>query len=245
MTGSEVENLMRQWSYLHEMNMTDMTYEDYLRSNGIRVGDEETRRPELIRYVRDWQYPTNTVNPAGGGVSTAVSWSIQERADKDRFFDEPGFLFGVSVMRPKTYNKRQKAAIAGFMNNAYAWLPAILQADNDVSIKDIIAALNLFGGEMTNAMAFDIKDLLLYGDQFMNFPGAAGNTFPANWSVVSYGQTDGTKLRYPVSEAEVDALFTSASPAVFVETDGVVSLNILGRQYETSPRGTLLGARAF
>ena len=37
-TASEVEEAMRQWQLLHDMQLTDMTYEDFLRTFGVRSG---------------------------------------------------------------------------------------------------------------------------------------------------------------------------------------------------------------
>ena len=91
-TMSEFEKARIQYEVLQANNLMDMTYEDYLRSFGMQPKLEVSRVPELLRHVREWTYPTNTVEPTTGVPSSALSWSIQDRADKDRFFKEPGFL---------------------------------------------------------------------------------------------------------------------------------------------------------
>ena len=106
-TAQEVSRAMLQWEFLRANNLTDMSYEDYLRSFGVRPTREELLVPELIRYSREWQYPSNTVDPVTGNPSSAVSWALSERVDKDRFFKEPGFIFGVCVVRPKVYLSTQ------------------------------------------------------------------------------------------------------------------------------------------
>jgi hypothetical protein len=100
---SEIDKAMRQYEFARAHNLTDMTYEDYLQTYGLQVQAEQLHKPELIRYIRDWSYPTNTVEPTTGVPSSAVSWTVAERADKKRFFKEPGFIFGVTVCRPKVY----------------------------------------------------------------------------------------------------------------------------------------------
>ena len=97
------QNAYDQYQYMRENAVTEATFEDYLRTFGIRAEagqKEDEHKPELIRYVRDWAYPSNTINPTDGSAASALSWAVAERADKARFIREPGFLFGVTVTRP-------------------------------------------------------------------------------------------------------------------------------------------------
>lgn len=240
-TGSEIDKLMEQWEFLRAANFTDMSYEDYISSFGVRTSAEESTSPELIRFVRDWQYPSNTVNATNGSVSTAVSWSIQERADKDRFFREPGFLFGVTVHRPKMYSKQQRTAIVTEMCDAYSWLPALLNGDPASSIREITQANTMLGTSRAIDLVYDLKDLFLYGDQFLNVDLSGAVT---GWNLHSLPAADGVNIRFPLS-ADIDALFTVPASAKHVETDGVVKLTIAGAQRETTPRGTLLQQVTF
>ena len=84
--ASEIDKALQQWQLLRMHNLTDMTYEDYLRTFGVRSASVELHRTEIVRVVREWTYPTNHIDPATGAPSSAASWSIQERADKDRYF---------------------------------------------------------------------------------------------------------------------------------------------------------------
>ena len=54
-------------------------------------------KPELITYSKEWTYPSNTIDTTSGAARSAVSWAVQLKADKDRYFKEPGFLVGVCV----------------------------------------------------------------------------------------------------------------------------------------------------
>ena len=80
--------------------LTDATFADFLRSYGVTPpaeveAVEPANRPELLRYIRDWSYPSNIVD-AAGTTRSALVWSVAERADKRRFLQEPGFIFDLS-----------------------------------------------------------------------------------------------------------------------------------------------------
>jgi len=65
--ASEIDAATRDYYLARMLKTTDMTYEDFLRSYGVNLPEsEEVHKPELLRYVRDWSYPTNTIDPAGG-----------------------------------------------------------------------------------------------------------------------------------------------------------------------------------
>lgn len=241
-TGSEVDRLMEQWAYLRDMNMTDMSYDDYLRSFGVKVSEEQIDAPELIRYVREFQYPSNHINTASGVATSAVSWSIQERADKDRFFREPGFIFGVTVTRPKVYSATQKSAAVHELMGAYDWLPAVLSGDKNSSLKELAANHGLLGDLNMGDLVWDIRDLFVYGDQFLNFeiPDVVPNTMRTGLAHLPWatGQT-----RY-IADSELVNFFASGEKTQ-IEQDGVVSLSILGQQRDNYRRGTDLGAVAL
>lgn len=232
LTASEVESALRMWDILRANNLTQMSYEDFLRTYGVRPAQvEDPHRPELVRFVRDWSYPTNTVNPVDGAPSSAVSWSIAERADKDRFFSEPGFLFGVTVARPKVYLSKQKGSAAWLMRNAFTWLPALLQGDPAASLTAVPDGAGPLG-DIADATGYvvDVRDILIHGDQFVNFDLSATG---ANGSALPLPTADLQK-RYPAALADIEALFKSAT-AKYVRQDGVVLLTIAGSQRDTTP----------
>lgn len=226
--ASELDRVMRNYQFMTQNGLTNMTYEDFLRSYGVSVPDaEEEHRPELIRYVRDWTYPTNHVDPTNGAPSSACSWAIAERADKARFFKEPGFIFGVTVTRPKVYLGGQRGSAVGLLNDAFAWLPASLRADFQHSLRHVEAGDGPLGAT-SDGYVVDAKDLFLYGDQFLNFELTATDA-----GLVAL-PTSGLNKRYP-DAAMADALFV-APTANKVKQDGVVSLTISGMLQDTTPR---------
>lgn len=225
-----------QWEIMRDTGLTDLTYEDYLRSYGVDIPKSEDEgqapdvrhKPELLRFVREWTYPSNTVNPADGTVASACSWSIAERADKDRFFKEPGFILGLNVVRPKLYMGSQKGAAVGLMDSPYAWLPAVLWEQPYTSLKEnTFSATDGILQNQAEDYWVDIRDLFLYGDQFVNHALTAA----ANHGLALPSAT--LNHKYP-TDAMIESLFKTAN-VDYVRQDGVVHLNILSRIREETP----------
>ena len=127
LTAETFDRQYKVWEFMRQNSMTNMSYEDYLRTYGVKIADrDEPYKPELLRVIREWQYPVNTVEPTTGVPSAAVSWAVRERIDKDRFFKEPGFIFAVSVARPKVYYTKQKGHASQMLVDAFSWLPALM-----------------------------------------------------------------------------------------------------------------------
>lgn len=233
-TAGEVDKALQQWQLLRMHNLTDMTYEDYLRTFGVRSASVELHRTEIIRVVREWTYPTNHIDPATGAPSSAASWSIQERADKDRYFKEPGFIFGVTVARPKVYLGNLKGAGVGMLEGALPWLPALLNQDTSISLRNFAEGTGpapVIAGTGTDYW-IDVRDLFMYGDQFVNHADAAF----ANQVAIPAASGN---HRY-VTEAIIDGLFVTDGTES-VKQDGVVSLSIAGRQVDTTPGTPVIG----
>lgn len=228
---SEIENALNRYKMAKTNGLTDATFDDYLASFGINQPQysEAVGRPELVRYVRQWQYPSNTVEPSTGVPSSAVSWSIQERADKDRFFKQPGFLCGYSVTRPKVYLSKQVAHIASFLDRAEDWMPAWLWGEPTTSMKKYAQGAGPFPS-ITDADGYwlDMRDLYMYGDQWVNF---------------ALTETDAGLVALPttalqkkfVQDSDVDALFVTPSTKQFIRQDGVCNLTIASTLRDTSP----------
>lgn len=237
-TAEAVSEIFQEWMFRRMNQLTEMDYTDYLKSFGVSLPTEFEHKPELIRHDREWTYPTNTVEPTTGVPTSAAVWSKDIRADKDRFFHEPGFILGLSVVRPKVYYANQFGAGVAMLRDALSWLPAIMREDTMTSMRefsaDTFAAPVAGGGPIkgtTNGYWVDVRDLFLYGDQFTNYDtdGTSGRSF------VSL-PTAALEKRYATS-ADADALF-SEDPVVTqnkIRSDGVVSLNILGTQMDHTP----------
>jgi len=224
-TGQEIDQTWILWQQYRASNITHLSYEEYLSTYGIPLpqGSDSEHRPELIRYVKDWSYPTNTINAVDGTPSSAVSWAIAERADKDRFFREPGFIFGCVVVRPKVYLSAQYGSVSGALKDALSWLPAVMGDNPEYSVRKFPTLTGPVSAATVD-YRIDLKDLFLYGEQWQ--PGSAD-------SVIGLPTVDMANKKYPLA-ADLDALFKTPT-ANTVRMDGVTSLNILGMQIETTP----------
>lgn len=232
-TTAEIDQAMRTWRFQTMAGQTSLSFQDYLAQFGIQIPTDDLHRPELLRFLRLWQYPSNTVDPTTGSPSSALSWSVAERADKDRFFSEPGFIFGASIVRPKVYMTKQTDAAVQMLTNAFAWMPQVFQANPESSWKRFEGGATPtgkgrgpLGPNATNGYWVDLKDLYLYGDHFHN-----KTTLDSAVAL----PTATLQKRFAIA-ADADALFKSATVNK-VRTDGVLNLNILGTQVETSPQG--------
>lgn len=240
--ASEVDIAMEQYEMLRAAGLTEMTYEDYLKTYGIKgkavERPEEQFTPELIRYVRDWQYPSNTINPADGSAASAVSWSVAERVDKDRFFREPGFIVGFTVTRPKVYLGNQVQYGATMLDTIRSWLPRVMNNDPYTSLKQFLngegpmatglgdTAPAASDATPTQPYWLDVRDLFLYGDQFVNHTPGHSVPLPAPDANVNY---------VPNFDAMLDSLFVEQTGvAQHTEQDGMFSMVILGSQRDST-----------
>jgi len=238
--ASEVEVAMQQYELLRANGLIEMTYEDYLKTYGIKgraVEKVEEFHPELLRYVRDWQYPSNTVD-AQGNVASAVSWSIAERIDKDRFFKEPGFIFGITISRPKVYLGRQAGAAASMLDSIRSWLPRVMTDDPYTSLKRFAngegpmqtgfadTAPAASDATPTQAYWVDVRDLFLHGDQYVTNPNAYKVALPT---------IDGN-MQFPLP-TDLNGIYVDQTGAKHhTEQDGLISFVIAGSQRDlTAP----------
>lgn len=201
-------------------------YEEVLASYGASIRRLKDRdRPELIRYIREWTYPTNTVEPTTGVPTTAASWAVTDRADKNRRFQEPGFIFGVQVVRPKVYLNRQDSVASTVLDRAQRWLPPAM---DDAGIERSLAEFANNGGPLTtttNGYWLDIRDLFNMGDQYIDAVAAELNGVAM--------PTVGLNTRYP-TEAMATALLLTSAASDFTVADGNVQLRIRTQHVDAS-----------
>jgi hypothetical protein len=216
-TASEVSRAQAMWMGLVQQGLTDKSYEDFLRSYGIKPEEQELNRPELIRYLRDWTYPTRLVDPSDGSPVAAVQWALQERVDKARFFREPGFIFGVTCFRPKVYLKNMKGTLSAFLQNGLTWLPGEVQNNIAYGLEAFAAATGPLDAASA-AYTLDLRDLMLYGEQFVNMDLTATDK-----NIVAVPSADATVTKY-CSLADVQGLFAGTS--YNIEMDGICNMSI-------------------
>lgn len=226
-TVDDVSRAYAEWNAMHDAGLMDMDFEDYARTFGVKVREAEDspnlRKPELIRYLREWTYPTNIVEPTTGIPSTAATWSVADRSDKRILCDEPGFLFGITVQRPKVYLRGLLGSLAHGMTDARAWLPAVLHGEWTASHKQFADDAGPLAGQFTEDYWVDLRDLLTNGDQYVNFDPS---TTPGH---LNLPEPDAQR-RYAAESDVMDMFMTGDDLDRVIRTDGVVSLGILGRQ---------------
>ena len=110
------------------------------------------------------------------------------------------------------------------------WLPAISHKDYEKGFKRFDAdkgpLASKIGTSPFEAYWVDLRDLLIYGDQFLNYVPDAASSALSVLDAAGGG-------RYPTT-TDIDGLFSGADK--YIQTDGVVNLTIAGRQ-EDRTRG--------
>lgn len=211
-----------QYERMRAMRMIDMTFEDWLQTYGVTFPSSASlERPELIRLSSEWAYPANTVDPATGLPTGAASFAVNIRADKDRFFNEPGFIFGVTMVRPKIFLGNQTGAAVQMMNTPLPWMPRLLADQPHTTVKEFVGGASTPTGPLrgqTKGYWLDTRDLFTHGDQFIAF--AAANGFAPALPAAN------GEYRF-LTAAQIDAMFAAAGKNK-VRQDGVTRLSILG-----------------
>lgn len=233
----ELAEKVGHWQALRDAGLTEMDYEDFMKTFGSNVRQDENspnlHRAEDVWMHREFTYPTNTVEPTNGIPAVAAGWRIAKSGGKRIFADEPGFIFGVMNARPKVYLRNQKGSVAGMMADVHTWLPAVLQHRQDIGHILSDQAEGPLPGVFGEGYWVDIRDLLLYGDQYINFTPAADEP-----PFVALPAAD-AKRRY-AAENEVAQFFAGEAPAAKFDVDGLCSLSIQAR-VKPSTSGLVLG----
>lgn len=244
-TMDELKRAERLWKLMEDLGRTnEWTYEEFLATFGVRIPREELHRPELLRYSREFSKPAVHVDPSTGGASSAFVFGGGLRADKKRFFQQHGFVVGLSCLRPKVYlGKIRQSAVNRLLITAESWLPALLADDpatSQVLLNDPTALLSdtsfahtLDAGDCDASVPVwvDVADLYRYGDQLINFSLSETN---AGLVALPVKITDAVNKRY-VSSTDINGLFTGSTDATrVIAQEGVVSLVVSGLVSDSS-----------
>lgn len=239
-TMRELNKAERMYEFLKMGLLTDMDYNDFLRTYGVKVPAEE-QTPGQAKYlggVSEWTMPTNTVEPTTGVATTACYWQNKDRLDKDHLFKEPGFVVGLRIYRPKVFRAGIKGSVSGIMDTALEWLPAVLMDDPETSLTRVASGAGPLGA-IGQDYTFDMRDYFLYGEEFMNFDPATWSGAVALPAVNTAPTPDVFNKRYPTlamaKQLFVDAAGADATAKQFIETSGRIDLTIAGRIIDTTP----------
>lgn len=232
----DLDQLYNTYLALKQQTLSDLTFDDYLATFGVKAAQKSSSEIELLMYRKTWSYPTNTIGTSGsefGDPTSALSWSVVERADKKRFFKEPGFIVGFTCARPKLYLGRQRGYAAMHMGDAFSWLPAALAQNVETSIKRIAAAQGVLGGtggRDTDAYVFDMRDLLVRGDQFVAGVALDGTATSLHVALDPHEDDTHDESKY-IDATDQMAVFTDTTNGR-IEHDGMTSLSVLGTQVD-------------
>lgn len=236
----QLEDAMVHWMALRDAGLVTMNYDDWMRASGSPgsvVGgstDSPTyHRPELIFSDRQWSYPINTVEPTTGVPATAAGWRVAAEAKKKFAFPQPGWIVGFSLVRPKVYLGTQQGAVAGAMQSRLSWLPPQINQHHDLGHIQFDATHGPLATVMTSAYWIDLRDLLDFGDQFINYVTPASGNSGVPFMALP---TVGAQRRY-ASSTQIMALFSDTVNGRFRQ-DGVCNLSIAG--VNKGPPGQLL-----
>ena len=223
----EVERAYQEWAAAYDAGLIQMDYEDWMKTYGVKstlpdIDRVDYHRPELLFYNREFTYPSNTVEPSTGVPATTVGWRTAKQWRKNWLFPEPGWIIGLSCKRPKIYLGNQEGSVASMMQTRNSWLPAVINDKLDVSHLLVGNAVGPLATVMTEDYWIDLRDLLNYGDQFINWTPASGAAPFASLPAAD------AERRYPTA-ANAMAYFLDTAQGRFLE-DGVLSLIIKGRQ---------------
>lgn len=223
-TQRDQEDSYRTYEILRDQGLVQMDYEDWLRTYGVQAPEAiRRRRPFLLRYTRNWTYPVNTVNMENGLPVTAASWAIMERADKQRYFTEPGFVMLISITRPKVYRANQDAAGVTMLDRLRFFLPAVLRDDPLTSMRfDNATSSPVYDTILGAGHWVDVRDLFIHGDQFV--PQAFAGSTRDN----AIALPDAAFEAQYATQAMAEGLFTNpgAGGFFFVRQDGVMRLEV-------------------
>lgn len=234
-TMGDLERLMDAFEQLRAMGMASMTYEDWLRTNGISIPNKDENKPELIARFSEFQYPTNHISTdaaTAGAATSAVSWVFRNSNRDPKFFKEPGFIVGYSIARPKIYFGGLAGSASGFANRAWDWMPNYLRGSPETQLKHFALDGGPLGERTTDADGYwlDMRDELLYGDQWQNV--AAFNNAAATVAEHLVPLPIGTdiKFKYP-TEATCRSFFTDNVNG-HLRQDGYCSLSVKGYEVD-------------
>lgn len=96
---------MSAFDMITQMQMTELTYEKYLEQYGVQSMNLGIGEPEILRFSRSWTKPVNHIDPTDGTPSSAWVWNDEMKIEKDKRFDEPGFIVMCAAIRPKMFQK--------------------------------------------------------------------------------------------------------------------------------------------
>lgn len=240
--ASDLYQHLNEYAMLQQMQMTELTYEKYLETYGVKLPSADQNKPEILRYARSWTQPVNTVDPVTGAPSSAWYWSDEVKMDKAKRFQEPGFVLAVASIRPKVFNKHVPYSMVGNLWGFSDWFPSYNLEDPTAGIKTIDAGTDkvLHADARTDLgsknVLYDHRDLLSHGESFVNTQTEHIHDLPYYSGMILNDASTLPDLRgHYATDADVAALFTSAvAGSQFTYYEGICQARISGHITDTT-----------
>lgn len=233
---------MSAYQMLTQMQLTELTYEKYLEQYGVQSMNLGIGEPEILRYNRSWTKPVNHVNPINGTPSSAWVWNDEMNIEKDKRFEEPGFVIMMAGIRPKMFQKRILYSMVGNLWGFTDWYPAYNLTDPAAGVRrigtdDIVFETDINAAEGEVQLLYDHRDLLNHGEQFVNdwtnnpYPHPASNRMS---TIAAAAEVD-IRGEY-AAVVDIEALFLNSSGEsdYLCQYDGIVGLTIAGHVTDTT-----------
>ena len=228
---------LQAWQMLQQMQMTELTYEKYLETFGVRSVRQNVGDPEILRFSRSWTQPVNTIEPTTGAPSSAWAWSDEIKMEKAKRFDEPGFVLQIATIRPKLYQGNLGGSMVGNLWGFSDWYPSYTLSDPTSGVRDITGDDPVFdsvaGGTGSDDLIYDHRDLLSHGEQFVNTATHPYRLPVSTGLDVTSGSSEPEDNRgeYCTSQ-DVDDLFAGETKICYY--DGMASAVIAGHVTDTT-----------
>lgn len=237
--GEGSDTQLTGFQVMQMMQMTELTYEQYLKQYGVQSVVDGIGEPEILRYTRSWTVPTNTVEPTTGAPSSAWVWSDELSAEKPKRFDEPGFIVMLASVRPKMYQANLPYSFVGNLWGFTDWFPAYNLDDPAAGVRVITSADPTIAPAAVTAGPFDLlydhRDLLNHGEQFVN---ATTHPFaiPSSTGLKIAAGNSPSKLQGEYAElTDINSLFVSATATdQFCYYEGIAMMRIDGHMKDTT-----------
>jgi len=237
--ASDLYEHLTGWAMLQQMQMTELTYEQYLETYGVRPVETREGDPEILRFSRSWTLPNNTVDPSSGAPSSAWFWSEEVALKgKPKRFVEPGFIICLQCVRPKMFQKHIEKSFVGNMWGFSDWFPSYNLQDPTAGVKELAKTDTIFAAAATDGgsetLLYDHRDVLSHGESFVNVDFADADLkypLPASTGLsVKTGATAQDIRGEYCKEADILALFKGAqtSSEHQINYEGIAMLNLSG-----------------
>lgn len=229
------------WQMVQQMQMTELSYESYLEQYGVKSMNLGIGEPEILRFTRSWTKPTNIVEPSTGVATSAWVWNDEMKLEKDKRFEEPGFVIQLATVRPKMYMEGQEYSMLQTLWGFSDFYPAYNLPDPAAGIKRIGTDDPVFKSDLNAAegevqLLYDHRDLLSHGEQFINDRTPQYSIpFATGWSTIAAANKADVRGEYAES-TDIQGLFTGGTADTqTVVYEGITGLTIAGHVQDTTP----------